>query len=114
MLGRALAVEPGAPETVDNLERVADVAGLPGEAAKHIEAVLDDVEPMLFADMAARAARLHLRAPSPANEEAALQLYVRVLAASPENTGALEALDALYRQRGDHENLLRSSSDGGR
>ena len=105
VLGRALVVEPDAPEMVDNLERVADVAGLPGEAAKHIEAVLDAVEPMLFADMASRAARLHLRVPSPANEEAALQLYVRVLAAEPENTSALEALDALYRQRGDHENL---------
>jgi tetratricopeptide (TPR) repeat protein len=58
--------------------------------------------------MALRAARLHLRAAAtaPASEEAALQLYVRVLEAEPENTTALEALDALYRQRGDHQRLV--------
>jgi tetratricopeptide (TPR) repeat protein len=107
LLGRALVAEPGAPETVDHLERVAELAGTPVEAAKRIEAVLDAVEPLLFADMAARAARLHLRAAvaTPASEEAALQLYVRVLQAEPENTTALEALDALYRQRGDNQHL---------
>ena len=106
-LGRALAAEPGAPETVDHLERVADLDGTPLEAAKRIEAVLDSVEPLLFADMALRAARLHLRAAvvTPASEEAALQLYVRVLQAEPDNGAALEALDALYRQRGDNQHL---------
>jgi tetratricopeptide (TPR) repeat protein len=106
-LGRALAAEPGAIETVDHLERVAGLAGTPIEAAKRIEAVLDSVDPLLFADMAARAARLHLRAAvaTPASEEAALQLYRRVLQAEPDNTTALEALDALYRQRGDNQHL---------
>jgi tetratricopeptide (TPR) repeat protein len=106
-LGRALAAEPSAPETVEQLERVAELAGTPIEAAKRIEAVLGEVEPLLFADMASRAARLHLRAAvsTPASEEAALQLYVRVLEAEPENGAALEALDALYRQRGDNQHL---------
>ena len=107
VLGRALLAEPGAQETVDHLERVADLNGTPVEAARRIEAVLDAVEPMLFSDMATRAARLHLRAAevTPASEEAALQLYVRVLQAEPENATALEALDALYRVRGDQQHL---------
>ena len=107
VLGRALVAEPSASETVDHLERVADLNGTPIEAARRIEAILDAVEPMLFAEMASRAARLHLRAgvTAPASEEAALQLYVRVLLAEPENATALEALDALYRQRGDHQHL---------
>ena len=107
VLGRALVAEPGAPETVDHLERVAELAGSPVEAAKRIAGVLDAVEPLLFADMATRAARLYLRGgeATPASEEAALQLYLRVLQAEPENTTALEALDALYRQRGDNQHL---------
>jgi tetratricopeptide (TPR) repeat protein len=86
---------------------VADLNGTPLEAAKRIEAVLDGVEPMLFADMASRAARLHLRAAlsAPASEETALQLYIRVLQAEPDNATALEALDSLYRQRGDNLHL---------
>jgi golgin subfamily B member 1 len=109
VLGRALVAEPGALETVDYLERVAELAGTPVEAAKRIEAVLDAVEPLLFADMAARAARLHLRGAkaTPSSEEAALQLYLRILQAEPENTTALEALDALYRHRGDNQRLAQ-------
>ncbi len=105
VLGRALVAEPGSPETVDHLERVAELNGTPVEAAKRIEAVLDAVEPLLLADMALRAARLYTRAATPANEEAALQLYLRVLQAEAENATALEALDTLYRQRGDHQRL---------
>jgi golgin subfamily B member 1 len=105
MLGRALVAEPTSPETVDRLEHVADLAGTPAEAAKRVEAVLDAVEPMLFAEMALRAATLHLRTSGAENEEAALKLYLRVLDADPENTTALEALDALYRQRGDAKRL---------
>ena len=104
-LGRALLAEPSSQETVNHLERVAEAAGTPVEAAKRIEAVLDGVEPMLFAEMASRAARLHLRAAGPASEEAALQLYIRVLSAEPENATALEALDALYRRHGDKQRL---------
>lgn len=105
MLGRALVAEPGSPETVDRLERVADLAGTPVEAAKRIEAVLDAVEPMLFADMALRAANLHLHTSGEANEDAALALYLRVLDADPENATALEALDGLYRHREDGQRL---------
>jgi tetratricopeptide (TPR) repeat protein len=100
-LGRALRADPGASQTMDNLERIADLAGTPGEAASRIEAVLDAVDPVLFADTALRAARMHLRAGGASNEEAALKLYVRVTESDPENVTALEALDALYRHHGD-------------
>jgi tetratricopeptide (TPR) repeat protein len=105
VLGRALVAEPTSHETVDNLERLANAGGAAVEAAKRIEAVLDSVEPMMFAEMALRAARLRLQAAEPASEEAALQLYVRVLEADAENTVALEALDMLYRRRGDSQRL---------
>jgi tetratricopeptide (TPR) repeat protein len=105
VLGRALAAEPGSQETADNLERVAESAGAGVEAAKYIEAVLDSAEPMMFAEMAMQAARLRLQSAEPANEEAALHLYVRVLEADRENAGALEALDTLYRRRGDSQLL---------
>ena len=105
VLGRALQAEPSSPETIDNLERVAALAGAGVEAAKRIEAVLDAAEPMMFAEMAIRAARLRLQSAEPANEEAAAQLYVRVLEADRENAAALEALDSLYRRRGDSQRL---------
>ena len=105
MLGRALVAEPGSPETVDRLEHVAELGGTPGEAAKRVEAVLESVDPMLFAEMALRAAGLHLRAGGAESEEAALKLYLRVLEADAENVTALEALDALYRRRGDGKHL---------
>jgi tetratricopeptide (TPR) repeat protein len=105
-LGRALVAEPSSQETVEQIERVAEVAGTLGEAAKRLEAVLGALDPMLFAEMALRAARLYLRAGGAANEALALRLYVRVLEAESENTTALEALDKLYRQRGDRERLV--------
>jgi golgin subfamily B member 1 len=101
VLGRALVAEPGAHETVASLERVAETSGAVVEAAQHIEAVLDAVEPVMFAEMAMRAARLRLLASDPQNEAAAQQLYVRVLEADSENAAALEALDGLYRRHGD-------------
>ncbi|MBN2574752.1 MAG: tetratricopeptide repeat protein [Deltaproteobacteria bacterium] len=101
VLGRALVAEPSSHETVTNLERVAEAGGALALAAQHIEAVLDAVEPMMFAEMAMRAARLRLQSAEPASEEAALQLYARVLEADSENVAALEALDGLYRRRGD-------------
>ena len=103
--GRALVEAPGSPEIVDRLERVADKAGVPAEAAKRLQAVLDAVEPMLFAETALRAAQLYLRAGGQKSEATALDLYLRVSEAEPENAAALEALDALYRRRGDGEHL---------
>ena len=105
VLGRALAAEPGSHETVDNLERLAEATGASVEAARHIEAVLEFVEPMMFAEMAMRAARLHLRSAGSAGEDAALHLYQRVLGADSENATALEALDGFYRRRGDSLSL---------
>jgi|GEM_PF-1515908 len=105
LLGRALAEEPGSPEIVDNLERLAESTGAGVEAAKRIEAVLDAVEDMMFAEMAMRAARLRLQSSEPENEESALQLYLRVLGADAENVTALEALDTIYRRRGDSQSL---------
>jgi tetratricopeptide (TPR) repeat protein len=104
-LGRALVAEPGASHVMDRLERIAGLAGTPAEAAVRLEAILDAVEPMLFADTALRAARMRLVAGGPSNEDAALDLYVRVLETDPENATALESLDALYRQRGDGRKL---------
>jgi tetratricopeptide (TPR) repeat protein len=106
VLGRALVADPSSQETADSLERVAERARTPVEAAKRLEAVLGAVEPMLFADMALRAARLYLQTGGSANETSALRLYVRVAEAEPENGAALGALEELYRQRGDSQHLV--------
>jgi len=105
-LGRALAADPDSQTTVEHLERVAQLAGTPVAAATRIEVVLGSLDPMLFVEMALRAARLRLQAGGPANQEAALRLYVRVLEADSENTPALEALEDLYRKRGDSKHLV--------
>jgi len=77
---------------------------MPGSMPTTAETVQGDYDPNSSGqthagEMALRAASLHLRTSGADNEEAALKLYLRVLEADPENMTALEALDALYRQR---------------
>ena len=55
--------------------------------------------------MGMRAARQYLLAGGVQNEDAAERLYARVLQAEPESAGALEAVEALYRRRGDGQHL---------
>jgi tetratricopeptide (TPR) repeat protein len=97
-LGRALGEEPMPGATVDELERIAMAAKVPGDAAARIEAALDAAEPDSAREIALRAARLYEQAGDGA---AAERLYVRVLDSDPENADALAALDALYRAAGD-------------
>ncbi|HJX53704.1 MAG TPA: hypothetical protein VJ801_13135 [Polyangia bacterium] len=104
-LGRALSEDPQSFETADQIERVAERAGTPGEAARRLEAVLDALDGSTLAQMGMRAARQYLLAGGAENEGAAERIYGRILEAEPENLGALEAVEALYRRRGDGQNV---------
>jgi tetratricopeptide (TPR) repeat protein len=97
-LGRALGEEPMPGGTVDELERIAIGAKVPGDAAARIEEALAAAEPDAARELALRAARLHEQAGDGA---AAERLYVRVLDGDPENADALVALEALYRAAAD-------------
>ena len=100
-LGHALKEDPQSFDTADHIERVADLAGTPVEAARRLEAVMDALDGSMLAQMGLRAARQYLLAGGADNEAAAERLYTQVLEADLENTPALEAMEALYRCRGD-------------
>ncbi len=104
-LGHAFKEDPHAFETADQIERVAERAGTPVEAARWLEAVLDALDGSELVEMGMRAARQYLLAGGVQNEDAAEGLYARVLQAEPESTVALEAVEALYRRRGDGQRL---------
>ena len=104
-LGHAFKEDPHAFETADQIERVAERAGTPVEAARRLEAVLDAFDGSELVEIGMRAARQYLLAGDVQNEDAAERLYTRVLRAEPESAGALEALEALYRRRGDGQHL---------
>ena len=104
-LGNALREDPLAWETADQIERVAEGAGTPVEAARRLEAVLDALDGSALVQMGMRAASQYLRAGGSENEDAAERIYARVLEAEPENTAALEAVEALYRRRGDGQKV---------
>ncbi len=99
-LGRSLREDASAPETVEALERVAERAAAPVEAARLIEAVLDDLDGDALVQTALRAAGLYASG-GEASDGDAERLYNRVLQIDAENAPALEALEALYRRRGD-------------
>ncbi len=93
-LGRALKEEPAAGGTLDDLERIAGAAKLPGAGAAKIEEALAGAEPDAALELALRAARLYQEA---AQDRAAERLYRRVLDHDAENADALAALEGLYR-----------------
>jgi len=100
-LGRALGEDPQASEIADQIERVAERAGTPVEAARRLEAVLDALDGSALAQMGMRAARQYLLAGGVENEGAAERIYGRILEAEPDNLSALEDVEALYRRRAD-------------
>ena len=104
-LGHAFKEDPHAFEIADQIERVAERAGTPVEAALRLEAVLDALDGAGLVEMGMRAARQYLLGGGVQNEDAAERLYTRVLEAEPESAGALEAVEALYRARGDGQKL---------
>ena len=104
-LGHALTEDPQTFETADQIERVGERAGTPVEAARRLEAVLDALDGSALTQMGMRAARQYLLAGGVKNEDAAERIYGRVLEVEPENTGALEAVEALYRRRGDGQRV---------
>ncbi|HTB60233.1 MAG TPA: tetratricopeptide repeat protein, partial [Polyangia bacterium] len=93
-LGRALKEEPAAGGVLDDLERIAGAAKLPGAGAAKIEEALSGAEPDAAQELALRAAALYQEA---AQDKAAERLYRRVLEHDAENADALTALEALYR-----------------
>ncbi|HEX7597202.1 MAG TPA: hypothetical protein VF518_03245, partial [Polyangia bacterium] len=112
-LGHALKEDPQSFDTADQIERVADLLATPVEAARRLEAVLDALDGSMLAQMGLRAARQYLLAPGAENEAAAERLYARVLEVDPENSPALEALEALYRRRGDGQRLAATLEQRG-
>jgi tetratricopeptide (TPR) repeat protein len=104
-LGRALHEDPHAFDTAEQLERVAERAGTPVEAASRLEAVLDALDGSTLAQMGMRAASQYLAAGGADNEAAAERIYARVLEVDAENVAALEAVESLYRRRGDGRNV---------
>jgi tetratricopeptide (TPR) repeat protein len=93
-LGRALKEEPAAGGALDDLERIAGAAKLPGVGAAKIEEALAAAEPDAAQELALRAAALYQEA---AQDKAAERLYRRVLEHDAENADALSALEGLYR-----------------
>ena len=93
-LGRALKEEPAAGGALDDLERIAGAAKLPGAGAAKIEEALAGAEPDAAQELALRAAALYQEA---AQDKAAERLYRRVLEHDPENADALSALEGIYR-----------------
>jgi golgin subfamily B member 1 len=93
-LGRALAEEPAAGGTLDDLVRIAGAAKLPGVGAEKIEQALAGAEPDAAQELALRAAPLYQEA---GDRNAAERLYRRVLDHDAENADALQALEGLYR-----------------
>jgi len=104
-LGHAFKEDPHAFETADQIERVAERAGTPVEAATRLAAVLDALDGSALVEMGMRAARQYLLAGGAQNQQAAERLYLRVLQAEPESAAALEAVEALYRGRNDGQKL---------
>jgi tetratricopeptide (TPR) repeat protein len=104
-LGHALTEDPQTFETADQIERVGERAGTPVEAARRLEAVLDALDGSALTQMGMRAARQYLLAGGVKNEDAAERIYGRILEVEPENTAALEAVEALYRRRGDGQRV---------
>jgi tetratricopeptide (TPR) repeat protein len=103
-LGRSLREDPSASETVDAIERVAERASAPAEAARLIEAVLDALDGDALVQTGLRAANLFVGAGTVCDGDAE-RLYTRVLNVDPENATALEAVESLYRRRGDSVQL---------
>jgi tetratricopeptide (TPR) repeat protein len=97
-LGRALKEEPMPGAALDDLERIAGAARLPGVGAAQIELALTAAEPEAAQELALRAARLYGEA---GDQPAAERLYRLVLERDGENADALAALEALYRAAGN-------------
>ncbi|HEY4393736.1 MAG TPA: tetratricopeptide repeat protein, partial [Polyangia bacterium] len=93
-LGRALKEEPAAGGTLDDLERIAGAAKIPGPGARKIEEALVGADPDAGQELALRAAALYQEA---GDRAAAERLYRRVLDHDAENPDALTALEGLYR-----------------
>jgi len=104
-LGHALQEDPQSFDTAEQLERVAERAGTPFEAARRLEAVLDALDGSALVQMGMRAASQYLAAGGVENEAAAERIYARVLEVEAENVAALEAVEALYRRRGDGQKV---------
>lgn len=104
-LGRAVALEPGSERLRDNFERLAVVSEATGRASAIYDAVLEGLkdEPELSATIALRAATLFESASDDAAQ--AIERFEKVLVSDPENRSALQALDRLFEQTGNHEAL---------
>jgi tetratricopeptide (TPR) repeat protein len=102
-IARAAAIEPGEAHLLDEVERLARVAGSDGLAGEALEKILGAGQlPVEIArEVGLRAARLWERM----QDGRAEARYRGVLEADAESVEALEALDRIYRVRGDAAKL---------
>jgi tetratricopeptide (TPR) repeat protein len=108
-MARALALEPDEPRFADEVERLGRAAGLDARAASALEDVLAaGVARETQRELGLRAARIWdaLASHDPSQQARAERRYVAVLDAEPANLEALEALDRIYRGRGDAQPLV--------
>lgn len=106
-LGKAVSLDPESESLRQNFERLALLAEQPERASAIYDAVLSKIEdqPDLSATIALRAATLF----ESASDDVArtIQAYKKVLSYEPENRAALQALDRLYEQSGEYEELAK-------
>lgn len=97
-IARALELDPQEPRLADEVERLAEQAGASQLAGEIFERIIEGgVEPMVGRELGLRAARLWERS----GDDRAEARYHGVLALDEACTEALEALDRIYRVRGD-------------
>ena len=104
-MARALRLRPDEPRLADEVERLGEAAGDPRRAADTFEAALDGARraPAKPArELGLRTARLWEKLGQSDRAEAR---YLYVLEVDGENGDALEALERIYRGRGDHAEL---------
>jgi len=99
---RAAAIEPGEARLLDEVERLAQAAGAVPTAGEIFEKILEGTLPQEVArEVGLRAARLWERL----QDGRAEKRYRAVLDVDAESQEALEALDRIYRVRGDAAQL---------
>lgn len=106
-LGKAVSIDPESESLRANFERLALLAEQPERASAIYDAVLSklDSDPELSATIALRAATLFESASDDVGRT--ISGYRKVLGYEPENRPALEALDRLYEQSGEYEELAK-------
>ncbi|HEX5661769.1 MAG TPA: hypothetical protein VFX59_31475, partial [Polyangiales bacterium] len=102
--GRSVPLDPGNPHTQEALERLAEQLGSWRDVTRLYDQAIEQLRPSgNHVDLALRSAQIYEI--SQENVEAAIERYKLVVDADPAHAHALEALDRLYEQTGQHQEL---------